>query len=904
MTEGTRTDNRLPVISRSAFSSVITREPRDRAIPAERVSHSPPRYDPRRPMTLAAGTKLGPYEILAPLGAGGMGEVYRAKDSKLKRDVAIKVLPESLAKDPDALSRFEREAHAVAALNHPNILSIPDFGSEAGVSYAVTELLEGETLRAKLEGGPPASRRAIEIGIQIAQGLAAAHEKGIVHRDLKPENVYLTSDGRVKILDFGLAKRVGLESEGTNAPTAGAATEPGTVMGTVGYMSPEQVRGRPLDHRTDIFSFGAILYEMLAGKRAFKGDSHVETMNAILKEDPAELLDSGRNVPPALDRIVRHCLEKSPEARFHSASDVAFNLEALSTASAAPSGPSPRLRATSGTRGKLAAALAATAGLFLAAGMWLGGRGASPAGSATFTAVTHDRGIIQEARFSPDGRTIAYGAAWNGAPYHVYLARTDTPESTPLAVPDATVMSVSSKGELAIALGYRQTGWMGLGQLARVPFLGGTPRPIVDDVIAADWAPDGEGIAVVRRVGPRYRLEYPVGKVLYETGGWISHMRFSRDGTRIAFANHAVLQDDRGTIDVVDLAGKHRTLSEEWSGIQGACWSSKGEEIWFAADSGVGGRRLMAVKPGQKSRPVFSIPGNVFLMDVAPDGRVLLTREERSIQTIAYLPGQEKGRDLSWLDYSFGQDFTPDHRLLLTTYVGEGSGNNYATYLRPTDGSPAARVGEGGGLALSPDGKWVADILYTPSPRIVLYPTGAGEAHSIPVNVPVESANWISNDRLVLVAATGGSRRAYVLDVASGKLAPLSMEGIDSFNPYLPVTPDGRAVVLRGSDRQPALYPIAGGAPTRIPGWRDGDQPVRFAEDGKTLFVVAGSLPIRIDQLDVSNGTRRPFRQFEASDPAGLQIAYGPVVMSRDGQAIACNYTRRLSSLFLANGIR
>jgi len=856
-------------------------------------------------MTLSTGVRLGPYEIVSPLGAGGMGEVYRAKDSKLKRDVAIKVLPESLAKDSDALARFEREAHAVAALNHPNILSIHDFGSENGVAYAVTELLEGETLRSKLDGGPLPQRRAVEIAVQMAKGLAAAHEKGIIHRDLKPENVYLTSDGRVKILDFGLAKRVGMETAGTNAPTAGAATEPGAVMGTVGYMSPEQVRGRPLDHRTDIFSFGAILYEMLTGKRAFKGDSHVETMNAILKEEPAELLESGRNIPPALDRIVRHCLEKSPEARFHSAGDVAFNLEALSsTASATQSGPSPRFRAASGARAKLAAALAVTAMLFLMAGIWFGGRRASSAGSVRFSAVTHDRGIIQEARFSPDGRTIAYGAAWNGAPYHVYLARTDTPESTPLAVPDATVMSVSSKGELAIALGYRQKGWMGFGQLARVALLGGTPRPIVDDVIAADWAPDGEGIAVVRRVGPRHRLEYPIGKVLYETGGWISHIRFSRDGTRIAFANHAVLQDDRGTIDMVDLGGNHRTLTEEWSGVQGACWSSRGDEIWFAADSGTGGRRLMAVKPGRKARAVFGIPGNVFLMDVAPDGRVLLTREERSIQTIAYLPGEEKGRDLSWLGYSFGQDFSPDDRLLQTTYVGEGSGINYATYLRPTDGSPAARVGEGGGLALSPDGKWVADVVYTPSPRIVLYPVGAGEARSIPVDVPVESGNWISNDSLVLVAAARGSRRAYRLDIAGGKLAPLTPEGVDSFNPYLPVTPDGRAVVLRGPDRQAALYPISGGAPTPIPGWRDGDQPVRFGEDGKSLFVVGGSLPIQIDQIDVTNGARRSWRQFEISDPAGLQIAYGPVVISRDGRAIACNYTRRLSSLFLADGIR
>jgi len=857
-------------------------------------------------MTLAAGARLGPYEILSPLGAGGMGEVYKARDTKLNRFVAIKVLPESLARDPDALARFEREAHAVAALSHPNILSIHDFGESAGIAYAVMELLEGETLRSRLESGSIPQRRSIEIAIAIARGLAAAHEKGIVHRDLKPENVFLTTDNRVKVLDFGLAKRVSSERAGTNAPTAAAATEPGTVMGTVGYMSPEQVRGRDVDPRTDIFAFGAILYEMLSGRRAFRGDSPVETMNAILKEEPPELVESGRNVSPALDRIVRHCLEKSPEARFHSAVDVAFDLEALSTASTADaSRPERSLRRASSSRWKARAALAGTAVLFLAAGVWLGRARGRPAGAASFSAMTHDRGVIHEARFSPDGHTIAYGAAWNGQPFHVYLARVDTPESTPLSVPDATVLSVSSKGELAIALGYRQTGWMSIGQLARVPLLGGAPRPVVDDVVAADWSPDGEGIAVARRMGSHYRIEYPIGKVLYETGGWISHLRFSRDGSRIAFANHAVLQDDRGTVDLVDLRGRHTVLTGEWSGVQGACWSPKGDEIWFAADPGEGGRRLFAVTPGRKQRPLFGIPGSVFLLDVAADGRVLLTREERSIQTIVYLPGDEKGHDLSWLGYSFGQDFSPDNRLLLTSYVGEGSGNNYTTYLRPTDGSPASRLGEGGGLAISPDGKWVADIVYTPSPRIVVYPIGAGESRSIPVELPIENGTWISNDSLVLVgAAAGRSRRAYRLDLAAGKLVPITPEGVGSIGPYLPITPDGRAIALQGPDGRLALYPLSGGAPTLVAGWRDGDKPVRFGADGRTLYVVAEDLPLRIEQLDVSSGARRPWRQFDSSDPAGLQATFEPVVISRDGRAVACNYSRRLSSLFLGEGIR
>ncbi len=284
-------------------------------------------------MTLAAGTKIGSYQILAPLGAGGMGEVYRARDAKLERDVAIKVLPESVAVDPDALARFEREAKAVAALSHPNILAIHDFGTQDGVAYAVTELLEGETLRGKLDGGAVSQAQAVDWAQQIARGLSAAHGKGVVHRDLKPENVFVTRDGHVKILDFGLAKRVdAAPGEQTSAPTGGH-TEPGTVMGTMGYMSPEQVRGLPVDPRSDIFSFGAILYELLSGRRAFKRDTASDTIAAILKEDPVELTQSGRNVSPALDHIVRHCLEKDRENRFQTAKDVAFALSEASVPS-------------------------------------------------------------------------------------------------------------------------------------------------------------------------------------------------------------------------------------------------------------------------------------------------------------------------------------------------------------------------------------------------------------------------------------------------------------------------------------------------------------------------------------------------------------------------------------------
>ncbi|HVS81530.1 MAG TPA: protein kinase [Pyrinomonadaceae bacterium] len=283
-------------------------------------------------MSLAAGIRLGPYEIIAPIGAGGMGEVYRARDTRLGREVAVKVLPSSFSADQNRLRRFEQEASAAGALNHPNILIVHDVGTHDGAPYVVSELLEGETLRQRISGTALAQRRAIDYALQIAHGLAAAHEKGIVHRDLKPDNIFITKDGRVKILDFGLAKLT--QADGgqpqTDIPTRRVDTDPGVVMGTVGYMSPEQVRGKQVDHRSDIFSFGAILYEMLSGRRAFHGDSGADTMSAILREDPPDLSETNKNVTPALERVVRHCLEKNPEERFHSASDLAFAIEALS----------------------------------------------------------------------------------------------------------------------------------------------------------------------------------------------------------------------------------------------------------------------------------------------------------------------------------------------------------------------------------------------------------------------------------------------------------------------------------------------------------------------------------------------------------------------------------------------
>jgi hypothetical protein len=434
------------------------------------------------------------------------------------------------------MQRFEQEARAAAALNHPNILSIFDIGDEHGSPYVVSELLEGETLRERLRSGALSSRKAIDYGLQVARGLAAAHEKGIVHRDLKPDNLFVTSDGRVKILDFGLAKLTRPEAvSGADAPTVHAVTEPGLIMGTAGYMSPEQVRGQVADPRSDIFAFGAILYEMIAGKRAFHGETSADTMSAILKEETPELSETARNVPAGLERIVRHCLEKNPSQRFHSAGDLAFDLESLTeiSATSSKSGAQAAVAQARGTesRRKLAgvAGVIAVAVAMIGLGWWLG-RGSGAAPLAEYQQITFRTGSIGDARFTPDG-SIVYSASWDGGDYQLYLARTDDNGARDLGLKDADLLSISKSGELAIRLNaVNLGGYARAGTLARVPLSGGTPREVLENVQDADWAANGESMAVVRFTpeNSHWRLEYPIGKVLFDSITGSVNRRFRR----------------------------------------------------------------------------------------------------------------------------------------------------------------------------------------------------------------------------------------------------------------------------------------------------------------------------------------------------------------------------------------
>jgi hypothetical protein len=472
-------------------------------------------------MPLTSGTKLGPYEIQSPLGAGGMGEVYRGRDVRLGREVAIKVLPEAFARDGDRLQRFEHEARLLSTVNHPNILAIHDVGQQGDLHYLVSELLEGQTLREKMAAGPLSQRRVTEYAIEMARGLAAAHEKGVVHRDLKPDNIFITKDNRVKILDFGLAKQSSLEHSESAATMSGPSpTQPGTVMGTVGYMSPEQVRGQNVDHRSDIFSFGAILYEMLSGKRAFKGESSVETMNAILKEDPPELSESGLNVMPGPERVVRHCLEKEPGLRFQSARDLTFDLESLSSLT----GTSKTVAAQASRahqRNLLLIGGVAALVVAVAAAFWAG-HSTQKATEPLFTRLTFRGGHVSSARFSPDGHTVVYSAAFGDEPLQVYTTRPDAPQSRELGLKNSSILAVSKQDELAITLNhvYVQANASG-GTLARLPLTGGSPRELNENVGSADWSPDGQSLALVTLAADgSVNLEYPPGTRLYQTQGW------------------------------------------------------------------------------------------------------------------------------------------------------------------------------------------------------------------------------------------------------------------------------------------------------------------------------------------------------------------------------------------------
>jgi Tol biopolymer transport system component len=874
-------------------------------------------------MTLEAGTWLGPYEILSPLGAGGMGEVYRARDSRLARDVALKVLPPQFARDPDAVSRFEREAKAVAALSHPNILAIHDFGVFDGVAYTVSELLQGETLRERLSAGGLPPRKAIEVAREIARGLAAAHEGGIVHRDLKPENIFLTSDGRVKLLDFGLAKAAPLRVGDTSGiPTMALDTEPGTVLGTVGYMAPEQARGQSADHRADIFAFGAVFYEMLTGQRAFRRDSAVETMHAILKEDPPPIETAGGVLPPGTEQIVAHCLEKNPAERFQSARDLAFGLDTLSGTSRSGRGtmaPVVVARRQVPSWALLAAGLVAGA----AAGFLAARRrpAAEPPALRYLTYTGHDRSPA----VSPDGRTLAFVSERDGRPRiwlkqiagSAELALTPGNDDAPRFSPDGTsVLYAHTDGPRS--------------DLYRTAILGGEPRKLVENATEGDWSPDGNRLAFLRvwNEAGHTRTSLHVSssdggseREIYRADNLVLLApRWSPDGRRIAIS--LIGQGNLpGRIVIIPAAGgKAQPLAPpESRGTMSSCAFNGDGKILYAQAENVAGpvsgssSRILLQDPGSgRVRTLFWSTDYVQTLDILAPGRIVFdaVAASQNMKEITLPAGAERwltrgqsndrqpafSRDGEWVAFSSNRNgnldlwtvstrtgavrrvtddaaedwdpaFAPDGRILWSSKRG----GHFEIWSSNADGSAARQVTRDGVDAenptSTPDGRWIVYNSYSEKNPGVwkVHPDGTGAERLV-----AGATQWpeVSPDgRYVVYEA--GILAATVVDrvmmLADGSPAPFEIRVPNRFGTSGRPRwmPDGRAIAFVGPDETGAVGV--------------------FVQD----FVPGHD----------TTATRRKLAGFDRETPAET---FG---ISPDGRRIAISGTAQLNSLVVADGV-
>jgi Tol biopolymer transport system component len=830
-------------------------------------------------MALTTGTELGPYEIQSPLGAGGMGEVYRARDTRLERDVAIKVLPGALANDVDRLRRFEQEARTIAALNHPNILGIHDIGTHEGAPFLVSEFLEGQTLREKLESGPLPVRRATEYALGIAQGIAAAHEKGIVHRDLKPENVFITRDGRVKVLDFGLAKLVRPEeTRETDLTQTSPATLPGMVMGTVGYMSPEQVRGEPSDVRSDIFSFGAVLYEMLTGKRAFKRETSAETMTAILREEPPELNDTGWQGPLALQRILVRCLEKNVERRFQSASDLAFAIESLSGTSTAKSVPQPKSRRTWLPWVIAAALLVGTA-------VWemvrQAAAPANPLEKAHFTRVTDFESV--EAAISPDGRFVAFVSDHDG-PFDVWLSQAGTGHLINL-----TQGKVGPLPGPLRSVGFSGDGseiWLGGGdagmRLRLMPLTGGTPRNFLsEEAVNLAWSPDGERIVyhtfvngdpmfVADRTGANAR------RIFGDRPGVHNHFpTWARDGRWIYFVHGTPSTKEMDLWRIDPAGGNPQRLTQRNTDVAYPTPSGNRTVFYVARDGDGSGPWLWAfdLKRKDSRRVSFGLEQYTSL-GASADGRKLvatISNPAAGLWSVPILNRLAEEQDV--------KPFTmPTVRALAPRF--SGSSLFYLSSLGTGDGLWRLRDGQAteiwkgadGALletpAVSPDGHPVAIVLRRSGKRRlhVLSSDGA-ELQPIAEGIDVQGTSCWSPDSRWIVTGGSGANGPGLFKIPLEGGSPVRLVAGPALNPVW--SPDGSLIVYTGTNVStfaPLLAVHPDGSSVELPQIsvrRLGDR-VRFLPDGKSLIYMQGLLASQdFWLLDLASMKSRPLTRLQ-----------------------------------------
>src|SRR6266568_772509 len=850
------------------------------------------------------GKTLRSYRIESKLGAGGMGVVYKAVDTRLDRTVAIKVLVAS-AVSADREKRFVQEAKAASSLNHANIVTIYDIDTQEiegkPVRYIAMEYVAGETLDHLIGRKSLAVRTALKYASQIADALAAAHAAGIVHRDLKPANVMVTLQGVVKVLDFGLAK---LSEEGqadafaeTLHGDGASLTEAGTILGTVAYMSPEQADGKKVDARSDIFSFGSVLYEMVTGRRAFAGGSKLSSLSAVLHTDPQPASLAAPDIPLELDRIIARCLKKDPARRWQSMADVKVALDELRDETESSSVDPSRLASAARRTPFLAKRWLILGALsLLLVGLASGAYSARRfllSAPLTFQRLTFRRGDVTAAKFAP-GNSIVYGAKWDGAPSTLFSTQPGNHEARLLGLPTGRILAISHAGEMAILLGDDT-----VGTLALVPFGGGAPREVLENVSGADWGP--VGLAVVRTIGGKHRLEYPVGTVLYEIDTLPPLApRVSGDGKLVSFFDYDAEVGDY-SLCVVGLNRPKQVLSRGWRGVGSLNWSPRGDEIWFSASQPGSDPALYAVSLSGKQRFLAQAPGWIVMQDVAADGRVLLSTVNSRLG-IRYVEfDHSTQRDLAWLDASFIYEISNDAKSLLFVELSYGEGRNAAIYLRKTDGSPAVRLGFGNRPSLSPDGKWVVCVRReTGRSRLMLLPTGPGESRFLNVDsVRYESLGWFPDSKRFVFTGNeaGHPVRTWMYDLDADKATPLSAEETRGSQ----VAPDGHWFVV-ADPHQLLLAPIGSGATRNIAKLQNGEAVVRWSADGRYLFLrQSEGETIKISRLDIATGRKEPWQTLKVPEPGAEFI--GTLALSPDGKACAFTFQHDLANLFLVTGL-
>jgi serine/threonine protein kinase/Tol biopolymer transport system component len=803
-------------------------------------------------MTADPGMLLGPYEVLASLGAGGMGEVFRARDSRLGREVALKILSRSQLRDPEALARFEAEARAVAALSHPNVRALYDLGESGQTRFAVMELLEGETLRARLFGGPLPPRKALEYALRITQGLAAAHDKGFVHRDIKPENVFLTRDGQVKILDFGLVQEL-------TPPGQPPVKLPATVLGTVGYIAPEQARGHPADARADIFAFGAVLYEMLTGRRAFSGESAAEVMNAVVQDDPPPFGGSGARVPMTIDRLVRRCLEKAPGERFQSARDLGYAIEAALASFETDWNPRPTWRAPPRARRLAAGAALLALGIALGVGLQRLGRSQPVPPPVAIRPLTHS-GADHAPAASLDGRLVAFSSDRHGPP-RIWLkqllggseaAVTDGPDDDPRFSPDGGTLLFTRRQDGAPAL-------------YRVPILGGAPRRIASDAGDGDWSPDGRRVAFLRYADQAGLRSTTLWLSAADGGGAravarfenrvLRWPRFSPDGRALVLVDGGSA-GARSPVILDPASGAWRTLPTWERGVpMAAIWLDSRRLACTYAVRGGGGRLMAQDVDSGELRSLLQVPSDTGRLDRLGPGRLVFESVTNRIGLAEIGLGPRSANPIRWLTREHAADrqprFSPDGEWIvfssnrsgnldlwavarrtgavrrLTDDMAEdwdpaffadgrllwssGRNGHLEVWMAEADGSAARQVSDDGVDAqnptATPDGQWIVYDSQNPARRGIwkVRPDGSDARRVVAGATGVPEVSPDGRYVLYLVAKDGERESLQVAQVADGRPAPFEIVPTRHRPGAVRLgrarwTSDGRAIAFVGQD--------------------------------------------------------------------------------------------------------